>query len=770
MEKLKKNLNNAGKIEKISIYNQMVNLQLKLKDKKVFNSYKGALKIFKDYLQFDSNPPQSVKYEILLIFTRIFDACRQLGSPQIFRSVYKQYCSFEKHFEDAELLAKLYSHLNYLFWLMDSQDIALEYGKKSILKLEECGNDKILPGRYSNVGYIYECLSDYDKAEEYYKKGLQFGLRVNSDQVICLAYCGYGRINLNAGNYTLAINYFQEALTLFPEHDSDYVSVINNLGIAMARMDRNEEAINYFSMFLTEETKKDNLDAFIDLLMNCANCYLALSNFDIAESQLLEALELAQMAELHSIILRIQVNLGNLEKKRENWLKAIDYYQDSFKSNKDNKDKFHEVMANLGLGFVYLQKNEISRSKEFLTNALKGANILKMVPEIIVANQYLAEICEREAKYFEALQYYKKLNEYQLLDTKEKFALNLRQLKLKYRKKEKQLSKHECNSTVHLISRELASKIKSPLIGVSQLMQKVVEHAMIAAENPDIPVLITGESDTGKEIIAQLIHYASLRKTSPFVVVNSAAFSDSLIDSAFFGSEKGAFTGADTSKKGFFEAADGGSLFLDEIGNMPMMMQAKFLRVIEQKVMHKVGSVKSTLLNFRLISATNKDLYADTETNVFRYDLLNRINNIEIFIPPLKERREDILILIDYFLEYFSQDINRTPPVISKSALEYLINYDYPGNVRELKNIIHRTLMFTKNDLLDTEDIIFSLPKKHIDDPQLETNFNLKQTEEMLIIKAMEKCNHVQLHAAKLLCISPFALNRKLKKMSENTQ
>lgn len=767
MDELKNRIAGAGKMEKIEIYGELIKKQLKMRDKEVFKSYEIAIKIFRDYLEFDNSPPAHVKKTMLQIYTDIFGACRSLGSPQIFRKLYKEYSCFSDFFDDPRLLAILYSHFNYLFWLERNLDTALSYGLKSLKELEKCKDTRILPGRYSNVGYIYECESNFEKAEEFYEKGLQYGLRINSDQVICLAYCGYGRVNLAAGNYPLAVDYFKEALEFFSRKDHDYIAIVNNLGIALARMCKNKEAIKYFSMFINEETKKDAPDAYIDILMNCANSYLALNDFAKTESQLLEALKYAQTLDITDLITGIFVNLGNMEKKRGNWTKAIQYYKDGFNSDPEKVNKYHVMLACLGLGSAYYQMDEYFKSKENLVIALKMAEDMHQIPEVITAHELLADIYENDAEYVNALKHTKKLYDLQLKDKEDKYSLSLRQLKQDFQKKERKLSLNSAVSPYQMISRELSAKLGSPIIGVSGKMQKVLEHAYIAANNPNSPVLITGESGTGKELIARLIHYAGKRKDKPFICVNTAAFTDSLIESAFFGSEKGAFTGADETKPGYFEAAIGGSLFLDEIGDMPKIMQVKFLRVLEQKVIHRIGSVKEIPLDFRLISASNKNLHQLTENNAFRFDLLNRINTIEITIPPLKDRMDDVPVLINYFMDLFSDHLNKKRPLLSKKALDILLNYNYPGNVRELQNIIQRTLMFSQKDVLQPEDIAFTNEEKHEIHKHQFTNLNLRDNENFLIQKAMEETGHVQLKAAKLLGISPYALHRKLKRMTE---
>ena len=764
---LKEKLKVAGKLERISIYIEIIELQVKRGNEEAVISYRKALKIFQEYLEFNSTPTEEVSKSIQEIYLRIFWAIRNYNDTKHFDQIIHEFQTLEHHFKDFELLASIYGHLIYIYWMQSKLDNALECGLESLSKINKCGNERVLTGRYSNVGFIYECQSNFEKAEEYYEKGLEYGLKINSDQVICLSYCGFGRVNLASGNYNVSVNYFQEALKYFPDdQNDDYISVVNNLGIAYGRLNKHEEAISCFSKFLNSNVKEQNPDAYFDLLKNCAVSNLHLNEYEKSEKQFQAALKFSYENNRVDNITGLLVNLGNLEKSRKNWQIALKYYQESISYIKQIDDEHQFVIADLGIGIIYYETKDYEKGKQYLLKSLEGAIKLQQISEIIDSHRYLSMIYEIEGDYKKALEHFKLLKDMQLKEKEDKFNLDICKLKQSYKKDKRQHSQNHFNAGFQLISRELARIIKSPLIGTSTQIQKVVEQAQIAADNSDIPVLISGESGTGKEIIARLIHYSSVRKNKPFVVVNTAAFSDTLIESAFFGCEKGAFTGADSQKKGYFEVAMNGSLFLDEIADMPLAMQVKFLRVLEQKVMQRVGSVKDIPLEFRLISASNKNIHKLADDSAFRFDLLNRINTIEIDIPPLRKRIEDIPVMINYFLDYYSEQLKRKRPLLSKNALELFLNYDYPGNVRELKNIVQRTLMFNQMEVLHHGDIMFSLNRAGESNSIKTSNLNLKQNEETLINEAMEKCGHIQLHAAKLLGISPYSLNRKLKKMN----
>jgi DNA-binding NtrC family response regulator len=248
--------------------------------------------------------------------------------------------------------------------------------------------------------------------------------------------------------------------------------------------------------------------------------------------------------------------------------------------------------------------------------------------------------------------------------------------------------------------KERLVKDKGEFLGESSIINKIRDEIMTVAPT-NSTVLITGESGTGKELIAELVYRNSLRKNKSLVKVNCAALSESILESELFGHEKGAFTGAIERRKGRFEIAHQGTLFLDEIGDMSLNMQTKLLRVLQQKEFERVGCTKTIYSDFRLIAATNKDLKKEVKLGNFREDLYYRINVIPIHITPLRERKEDIRILFDYFIEKFSMEMNRNIQSTSKELERILTSYNWPGNVRELKNIAERAVVFANEGRID---------------------------------------------------------------------
>lgn len=314
-----------------------------------------------------------------------------------------------------------------------------------------------------------------------------------------------------------------------------------------------------------------------------------------------------------------------------------------------------------------------------------------------------------------------------------------------------------------LISKNLEEKIDRQLIGVSPQIQEVFEQAITASNYPDTNVLITGESGTGKENIARIIHYSSVKKDHIFCAVNSSAITESLLESEFFGHKKGSFTGAIVDKMGFFEVCNKGTLFLDEIADMPFNLQAKILRAIEEKVITRVGDTSQIHTDFRIISATNHDIEKRVEDKKFRLDLLHRLNTLHIHIPALRERPEDIEPLLIHFVDLYTLKFNKPKLKIDREVFKELVKYDFPGNVRELRNMAERAVILCKSSTLGIIDFSVKQKKSEIIAPD-DDIVNLKDQEIKIIRKTLNDCKYNQKLAADMLGITRDALIRKMKK------
>ena len=327
------------------------------------------------------------------------------------------------------------------------------------------------------------------------------------------------------------------------------------------------------------------------------------------------------------------------------------------------------------------------------------------------------------------------------------------------------------------------------VVGVSRKMTELMHFVRKVAASEATTILIQGESGTGKDLIAKAIHYQSTRQNKPFVAINCSAIPETLMEAEVFGHEKGAFTDAKAMKKGLFEVADGGTLFLDEIGELSQFLQAKLLRVLEDQVIRRVGGVRDMQVDVRVIAASNRDLERAVREGHFRQDLYYRLAIISIFIPPLREHKEDILPLVDFFIDHYNRKFRKSARGLSEETRRLLLNYDWPGNVRELKNAIERAMILEEEPLLRPIYLPFPVAQPHAGVTAFEHSSSppaggqplpngrwlpplvipeggtsLEEVERALVELALRQAGGNQTHAARLLDISRDALRYKMKK------
>ncbi|OAQ20980.1 sigma-54-dependent transcriptional regulator [Thermosulfurimonas dismutans] len=338
---------------------------------------------------------------------------------------------------------------------------------------------------------------------------------------------------------------------------------------------------------------------------------------------------------------------------------------------------------------------------------------------------------------------------------------------------ERALSELKLRKEIEDLRRKLAELLPIEIrdfVAESHKMKEIL--ALVSKVAPtEATVLITGEPGTGKEVLAHLIHHLSSRKEGPFVQVNCAAIPEGLLESELFGHEKGAFTGADRAKPGLFEEAHRGTIFLDEVGELPLPLQAKLLRVLQDGTFRRIGDTKEIKVDARIIAATNRDLEEMVKKGAFREDLFWRLNVFSLRLPPLKERREDIVPLAKYFLQKFSEKYGKAVQGFSREVLEFLLTYHFPGNVRELKNLIERAVILVEEETITIKDLALmpegpeDLTQKLLTLPLTEA---VETLEKIRIREALEKAGGVKTRAAEFLGISERVLRYKLEKYKFN--
>lgn len=340
--------------------------------------------------------------------------------------------------------------------------------------------------------------------------------------------------------------------------------------------------------------------------------------------------------------------------------------------------------------------------------------------------------------------------------------------KLSILKKQFQNEKNKKNSLQKIVNQEMGLE----MIGNSKAISDIKNQMAMVAQTPDTSVLILGESGTGKELVARGIHNMSARKNEFFGAVNMSAIPENLFESEFFGHRKGSFTGAVSDKAGWFETADKGTIFLDEIGEMTLPLQVKLLRVLEDRTYTRIGTQKSVNFDIRMVAATNKSIEIMLGNKEFRTDLFHRIGTFIIKLPPLRERKDDLPELINYFTSYYAKKLNKSEPVVQPSVFKLLEQYHFPGNIRELRNIIERAVILSTDSVLDVDNILMFNSKSNTDENALLSfnTFDLMEIEKQTIIKALGFSGNNISEAAKLLNIEWNALYRRIMKFGIKTK
>jgi PAS domain S-box-containing protein len=327
-------------------------------------------------------------------------------------------------------------------------------------------------------------------------------------------------------------------------------------------------------------------------------------------------------------------------------------------------------------------------------------------------------------------------------------------------------------ATIKDITEEAAPQ-KREVIAESPCMRDVMNFVRRVSASEATTILLEGENGTGKDLIAKTLHYQSLRQAEPFIAINCAAIPETLLESELFGYEKGAFTDARAQKRGIFELADKGTLFLDEIGEIPLMLQAKLLRVLEEQTFRRLGGLKDIKLDLRVIAATNKNLREAVKEGAFRQDLYFRLNVIQILIPPLRERTEDIIPLTKFFIDHYNRKFKRQIEGVSEAAAKLLASHDWPGNVRELRNAIERAMILEESAYISPTTLPISVSRPDgaaiaVSAPaEIPTDgLSLEDNERSLLVKALDKTHGNQTQAARLLRITRDTLRYKMKKFN----
>ncbi len=687
---------------------------------------------------------------------------------------------------DKKKIAVLNNSYGVIYMNLNELDKAISHFQKSLKIYKELKEYYDLARILNNIGSIFIYKRKFFEAIGYFEQAISFKNQSNKKS-IAKTLNNLGTVYTQIGDYKTALKYYFEALKLKEEfgNNDDIAASWVNIAIFYAHIGDYKEALKFNEKALKYYRKTDDKNQQADILHNNAIIYQKLKNYKKAEELLLEAIFLKEKSGNQLGLENLFITLGNNYKMLNKIEEAKNYLKKAYDLLINTTNKNSIISCLMRLGDLYLS-DDIKKSKEYYYKALDLSILSNSKTLECEIYEKLYDLYYRQKKYVLALENLKKYNDLkdEILDSETKSKLyklkityeleqkkkeneilraenELIKLKLETQKKlQKAKEKIQIQSnTIELISKELEKRIEKSFIGKSKKIKEILQVAMKAAKYKDVNILITGESGTGKEIIARIIHYESPRKKFPFFAINSSAMPENLLESEFFGHTKGSFTGAIKNKKGYFELANNGTLFLDEVADMPIHLQSKLLRAIEEKKIKRVGDNAELDVDVRIISATNKNIEKLIEENKFRIDFYHRINTIKIHIPPLRERKEDIEPLLIHFVDYFSKIFKKKDIYIEKGVIDHLSNYSFPGNVRELKNMVERAMILSKNSYLTPQDF----PIKEATNIQKD-NMLTEQEQIEAIKQALIKHNFNQSLAAKELNISRDALIRKMKK------
>ena len=593
-------------------------------------------------------------------------------------------------------------------------------------------------------------------------------------------YSAMGKIHNKLGNIEISLEYLYKSMELFENSSDDlpleaklnnhkiYASSLEDLAMINHQLGDIDKARMYSQKALDTCM---SIDFDLGILKNLNNLGAAWQ--DIPEKSLgfyREAFKIAEKLDNRQMVAVITNNIGGCYEDMKDFEKALIHYNKAIEySEKYELRKY--------LPFFYMYKGDVLFKTDDFENSFSAYKICKKIAEennmlqvVVDCNEKLCELHKVSGDYKSALEYLKESYDISRKMFNSKMKKQTENMEKSLEKVKAELKKTTREKSI--ITKALRNEMQMNFIGESKPIKEVLNTALKVADYRNSNVIVTGESGTGKEIISNIIHYASSRKDKFIIPVNCSAIPETLAESEFFGHVKGAFTGADENKDGYIIEANGGTLFLDEIGDMPLKLQAKLLRAIETQKIRPIGSNKDIDVDFRIVAATNKDINDLIMNNKFRGDLYYRLNTIEINIPPLRNRKDDIKPLLNYFVNSFAKTFNKMHPIVDDSVYSKLMSYSFPGNVRELKNMIERAFIVASGNTLKAEH--FPIINTQVNSVKTENHssdiIKAKRPSEISfadIEKTLEKTGNNKTQAAKLLGISYSSLVRRIKSQTK---
>ncbi len=616
------------------------------------------------------------------------------------------------------------------------------------LALNLKNNEPDIVNSYNNIASLYLRVRLYNKALATYKLALEACEKFGLEAMEYIVLNNIANINTDLENYSEALQYYRQALQKCGNDYRNMAITINNIGMVFYFQEKYSDAIENFekSLKICQEKRFSYTEA--KNLYNIGHTHTKMNRFDEARTLLLEARPMVENTGDLRLLADVDIALAELNTATKRYDEALAILEDVYRRPHDE----YKDVVNVDKAFImlYRETDDIEKLAFYQSKLLEKyeqrheKDFTQLVAEMQVALDLELKEKEAEMQRQKALELQKKNQE--ILEQKHKLERTLEEL-------------HKSEISYEFLQKEYKDQLGSMIIGESEPMRRLHSLiSMVAAAN-DTSVLITGETGTGKELVARAIHELSSRKRRTFCAVNASSIPETLFESEFFGYRKNAFTGADRDKAGWFEIANEGTLFLDEVGTWRYDIQSKFLRVLESRKIVPVGGDREISVDFRLISATNDDLQCMIQDNGFRADLYYRLSSFIINIPPLRERIEDIPPLLEHYVNYFNQRMNKKITRIEKQVEDALSQYTFPGNVRELKNMIEHAMIISNTSTLRLSS--FSIPQQQAFDDIV---IPLDEHEKSMILKALKQTKYHQSNAAELLGLTPKSMERRMKK------
>jgi len=675
------------------------------------SKFKAATTQFKKALDMEEATNDNKKYALKYLGLSYY----YLGDYEQALTSYKKTADlFDKGIDDPDL-ASLYNMIGMLYKSQTDYPKALEYMILSTEIATRLQLDKLLANNLNNLGGIYVDLDRIDKALDSNLRSLEIYDKLDMEAEKASGLTNVGAIYSRRGKYDLALKFYENSLNISRKYGNEFIlsSTLNNIGALHYKMKNHTKAIPFYKEALEYKVKVSNKDGIYFGNKNLAIAYMESNEPDKALEFLKKSLEIAEEIKNDNYIYLCYNLYSDIYKKKKSYKVALDYYEkyEQLKNEVFKREKTDKIAE--------MQVRFETQQKERETELLKSKN-----DELAEKNKQIAG----------------KNNELQ------DAIVKLHESEIKY----------------NIVTEELEKSTTHDFIGKSKAIKEIKKLIILAARSTKINVLITGESGTGKEVVARNIHKLSSRNRHNFYAVNTSAIPESLFESQMFGHEKNAFTGAKDRKIGWFEIADHSTLFLDEIGTLPYDLQVKLLRVLEERKIVRVGSHQELDIDVRIISATNIDLLERVRDKMFRIDLYHRLATYVINIPPLRERKEDIPILLRHFIQHFSKRMNKPISRVDDKLEKALMDYDFPGNVRELKNMVERAVLVSSSSTLKIN--CFHIPEYIRNICEQTTLLSLDEVEKQQIIKALEFTGYHQKKAADLLKVNRKVIERRMQK------